>query len=148
MQHLTAKKLLPRPVAPWHHSFCSSCWCNQSAWRKAELTEALNTSKLKGETLATLKSVGILPPSSMSPGFHPGSFRVSLSCQRTSRAAASGDNAGGEMLWSRARGKHKRSSSTPRKHERTAHNCKDSDSKSKVRERRKQKHTKKQQQDS
>lgn len=41
MQHLTAKKLLPRPAAPWHHSFCSSCWCNQSAWREAELTEVL-----------------------------------------------------------------------------------------------------------
>lgn len=41
MQHLTAKKLLPRPVALWHHSFCSNFWCNQTARSKAELTEVL-----------------------------------------------------------------------------------------------------------
>lgn len=41
MQHLTAKKLLPRPVALWHHSFCSNFWFNQTAWSKAELTEVL-----------------------------------------------------------------------------------------------------------
>lgn len=82
-------------MAPWHHSFCSSCWCNQSAWRKAELTEVLALRstehfKAKGWNPGHAEVSGNFATKFNEPRISPGK---SLSV--TFLPAASSDSAGG-----------------------------------------------------
>lgn len=158
MQHLTAKKLLPRPVALWHHSFCSNFWCNQTARSKAELTEVLALRstehfKAKGWKSGHIEVSGNFATnfneSRISPGeFSKCHFSASTFITRIECAVLSWDNT--------KQGERESDCGTELKgriwevhpgweNEKRAQNCKNSDNKRKERERMKQQHTKTQQ---
>ena len=155
MEHLTAKKLPPRPVALWHHSFCSNFWCNQTAWSKAELTEVLalrstehfkakgwnpGHAEVNGNFATNFNETRISPREFSKCHFSASTLIIRIVCCGEQRQCKRRE--GGKRLGNRAKGKYMRSPSRLRKQERTGQNCKDSDNKCRERERRKQKHTK------
>lgn len=129
-------------MAPWHHSFCSSCWCNQSAWRKAELTEVLALRstehfKAKGWNPGHAEVSGNSATKFNEPRISPRESPLSV----TFLPAASRDRAGGRGWGAELKGSTREAH--PDWENRREQQKMQRFWQKKVRERRKQKHTKK-----